>query len=126
MNPNLKYEVPEKNIAKSSLSTYKIGDTIMLKDTVTSGNVIRIDYPRPINNDTPSEFAQYFIDNASRTGAISSGAVAGLVSAGGKPKASKKKSLDNCTVTELKEKAMRRGVKITGLKKAELIAKLRR
>lgn len=44
-----------------------------------------------------------------------------------KKKATKNKnSLDNCTVAELKEKANKRGVNVKGLKKAEIIAKLRR
>uniref|UniRef100_A0A6C0KSK9 SAP domain-containing protein n=1 Tax=viral metagenome TaxID=1070528 RepID=A0A6C0KSK9_9ZZZZ len=34
--------------------------------------------------------------------------------------------LDKCTVAELKAKAAKRGLKVTGLKKAEIIAKLRR
>jgi len=42
---------------------------------------------------------------------------------GGKPV---RKSLDKCTVDELKVKAAKRGIKITGLKKAEIIAKLRK
>ena len=37
-----------------------------------------------------------------------------------------RKSLDKCTVKELKERATKRGVKISGLKKAEIIAKLRK
>ena len=37
-----------------------------------------------------------------------------------------RKSLDDCTVPELKERAFKRGIKVTGLKKAEIIAKLRR
>ena len=36
-----------------------------------------------------------------------------------------RKSLDKCTVTELKERANKRGIKITGLKKQEIIDKLR-
>jgi len=38
---------------------------------------------------------------------------------------SKKKSLDKCTVAELKERAKKRSIKVTGLKKAEIISKLR-
>ena len=38
---------------------------------------------------------------------------------------SRKGSLDACTVLELKEKAAKRGIKVTGLNKAEIIAKLR-
>ena len=38
----------------------------------------------------------------------------------------RKGSLDNCTVAELKAKAAKRGVKVIGLNKAEIIAKLRR
>ena len=33
--------------------------------------------------------------------------------------------LDKCTVAELKAKAAKRGLKVTGLKKADIIAKLR-
>ena len=40
-------------------------------------------------------------------------------------KASARKSLDDCTVAELKERAAKRGINVTGLKKAEIIAKLR-
>ena len=36
-----------------------------------------------------------------------------------------RKSLDKCTVTELKERANKRGIKITGLNKQEIINKLR-
>ena len=36
-----------------------------------------------------------------------------------------RKSLDNCTVAELKEKASKRKMNVTGLKKAEIITKLR-
>ena len=43
--------------------------------------------------------------------------------AGGKK--TNKKSLDNCTVAELKERAVKRGVKVSGMKKAEIIEKLR-
>ena len=39
---------------------------------------------------------------------------------------STRKSLDKCTVAELKEKAKKRGVKVTGLKKDEILAKLRK
>lgn len=39
---------------------------------------------------------------------------------------SKKKSLDECTVVELKEKAKKRNINESGLKKTEIIAKLRR
>lgn len=42
---------------------------------------------------------------------------------GGKPV---RKSLDKCTVDELKARAAKRGIKITGLNKAEIIAKLRK
>ena len=38
---------------------------------------------------------------------------------------SKKKSLDKCTVAELKERAQKRSIKVSGLKKAEIINKLR-
>lgn len=38
----------------------------------------------------------------------------------------KRKPLTTCTVAELKAKAKKRGIKVTGLKKAEIIAKLRR
>lgn len=38
----------------------------------------------------------------------------------------KRKPLTSCTVAELKAKAKKRGIKVTGLKKAEIIAKLRR
>lgn len=38
----------------------------------------------------------------------------------------KRKPLTSCTVAELKVKAKKRGIKVTGLKKAEIIAKLRR
>ena len=38
---------------------------------------------------------------------------------------SRKGSLDACTVLELKAKAAKRGIKVTGLNKAEIIAKLR-
>ena len=44
------------------------------------------------------------------------------IGVGGK---SKKKSLDKCTVSELKERANKRGIKVSGLKKAEIIDKLR-
>ena len=37
-----------------------------------------------------------------------------------------RKSLDKCTVDELKTRAAKRGIKVTGLKKAEIIAKLRK
>ena len=37
-----------------------------------------------------------------------------------------RKSLHKCTVSELKEKAKKRRIKITGLKKDEIIAKLRK
>lgn len=37
-----------------------------------------------------------------------------------------RKSLDNCTVVELRERAAKRGVNVYGLRKAEIIAKLRR
>lgn len=40
--------------------------------------------------------------------------------------AGKRKPLTTCTVAELKAKAKKRGIKVTGLKKAEIIAKLRR
>lgn len=43
---------------------------------------------------------------------------------GGKKKSPK--SLDTCTVDELKARAVKRGIKVTGLKKAEILAKLRR
>lgn len=43
---------------------------------------------------------------------------------GGKPLV--RKSLDKCTIEELKVRARKRGIKITGLKKAEIIAKLRK
>ena len=36
-----------------------------------------------------------------------------------------RKSLDKCTVAELKERANKRGIKVSGLKKAEIIDKLR-
>ena len=36
-----------------------------------------------------------------------------------------RKSLDKCTVEELKARSKKRGIKVTGLKKAEIIAKLR-
>lgn len=38
----------------------------------------------------------------------------------------KRKPLTACTVSELKAKAKKRGINVTGLKKAEIIAKLRR
>ena len=41
-------------------------------------------------------------------------------------KSSSRKPLDKCTVAELKEKAKKRGVKVTGLKKDEILAKLRK
>jgi len=44
---------------------------------------------------------------------------------GGK-KSLSRKSLDKCTVAELKEKAQKRGIKVTGLKKDEILAKLRK
>jgi hypothetical protein len=44
---------------------------------------------------------------------------------GGKPSLVRK-SLDKCTVEELKAKAAKREIKVTGLKKAEIIAKLRK
>ena len=37
-----------------------------------------------------------------------------------------RKLLDKCTVSELKERAARRKINIIGLKKAEIIAKLRK
>ena len=37
-----------------------------------------------------------------------------------------RKPLDKCTVAELKEKAKKRGIKVTGLKKDEILAKLRK
>lgn len=40
--------------------------------------------------------------------------------------AKKRKSLDSCTVAELKSKCSKRGIKYSGLKKAELVAALRR
>jgi len=45
---------------------------------------------------------------------------------GGKKNSLSRKPLDKCTVAELKEKAKKRGVKITGLKKDEILAKLRK
>jgi hypothetical protein len=44
--------------------------------------------------------------------------------AGGRKKS--RKTLENCTVAELKEKAEKRKIKVTGLKKHEIIAKLRK
>ena len=37
-----------------------------------------------------------------------------------------RKSLDDCTVDELKQKAKKRGINVSGLTKSEIIAKLRR
>ena len=47
------------------------------------------------------------------------------LSKGGKSVTSKN-SLDKCTVAELKEKAIKRGIKVSGLKKSEIILKLRK
>ena len=37
-----------------------------------------------------------------------------------------RKSLDKCTIDELKARAAKRKIKVTGLKKAEILAKLRK
>jgi len=45
---------------------------------------------------------------------------------GGKLSKTTKKSLDKCTLAELKERAAKRGIKVSGLNKSEIVTKLRK
>lgn len=100
-----------KEVDITDLESFKEQNNLLIK----AYEIIKAS--QQIKDDSP----QRFIDAYNRVNEKIHEIIDSLKEGGGK-----RKPLTACTVSELKAKAKKRGINVTGLKKAEIIAKLRR